>query len=225
MNTNNYRFQRLMELCMTLLFMTLVVQTVHAQNRRNQDRNMRILFIDHEPSLPVKDMIAYIRSQRALALENDNSLIIYMPNNQNPFISLTNVKDPYEAGDDTQEAFDAICEALNQPSHNKEPWYDRQTLVKMFSDYGIMDSQENLLFATVRMEFYLTSEFWKLGYNETLIAPIFVAIDGTNLLKKEFNFDIYVNPKDKPQYDEKMPFGKKNLGGINQKVSIYDYDF
>lgn len=217
------------DLTMLLLVMSFLLvgyfQPLQAQDRSNRERNLRIMFIDHEPSMPVKDVIAYIRRQRALARENDNSLIIYMPNNQNPFVSLTNIPDPYNSGDDTQEAFDAICEALNLPSHTKEPWYDRSTLVKMFTNYGIMDDKGNLQFAAVRMEFYLSSEFWKLGYNESIIAPLFFAIDGANLLKKEFSFDVYVNPVDKPKYDQKAPFGKKNLGGINQNVSLYDFDF
>ena len=209
----------------TVLLLAGSLQSAKAQDRTNRERNLRILFIDHEPSMPVKDVIAYIRRQRAMARENNNSLIIYMPNNQEPFISLTNVQDPYNNGDDTQEAFDAICEAMNLPSHNKEPWYDRNKLVQMFSDYNILDKNGDLLYATVRMEFYLTTEFWKLGYNESIIAPLFFAIDGDSLLKKEFNFDVYVTNVDKLEYDPKAPFGRKNLGGINQIISIYDYDF
>lgn len=191
----------------------------------DEKRNLRIVFIDHEPSLPVKDIIAYIRKQRSSALENGNSLIIYMPNNQAPFLSLTRVSNPIESNDDSKEAFDAICEALNQPSHTKNPLYDRNFLVKMFKDYGIMDDSGNMLYYAVRMEFYLSSEFWKLGYNEQIIAPVFFAIDGANLLKQNFNFDVYINPEDKPQYDEAAPFGKLNLGGINQLVNLFEYDF
>ena len=200
----------------------------NAQSLDNDEmRNIRIIYIDHEPSLPVNDVIAYIRKQRASALENANSLIVYMPNNEDPFVSLTNIKNPKENDDDSPEAFDAICEALNQASHEKNPWYDRKRLVEMFEDYGIMDKNGNLLFSAVRMEFYLTSDFWGAinKYNEKIIAPLFFAIDGANLLKKNFNFDIYINPNDKPQYNESAPFGDLNLGGINQLVKLYDYDF
>ena len=212
-------------LILVCLFGTMSLTANAQTGSDNEKNNLRVIFIDHEPSLPVRDIISYIRKQRAMAKENANSLIIYMPNDQTPFISLTNIRNPYDNDDATQEAFDAICEALNQASHNKEPWHDRNALVKLFSDYGIMDDSGNLLFSAVRMEFYLTSDFWKLGYNESIIAPVFFAIDGANLLKKNFNFDVYVNPKDKPQYDEKAPFGKNNLGGINQLINLYDYDF
>lgn len=211
---------------LVVCLLTFTVLTTRAQSVNDgTKRNLRILFIDHEPSLPVKDVIAYIRNQRRMALENDNSLILYMPNNQTPFISLTNVKNPFDNDDDTQDAFDKICEALNQPSHNKEPFFDRNFLVKMFKDYDIIDDKGVLLYSAVRMEFYLTSEFWKLGYNKSIIAPVFFAIDGPNLLKKNFNFDVYINPGDKPKFNEGAPFGELNLGGINQLVNLFEYDF
>lgn len=190
----------------------------------NLERNLRIVFIDHEPSLPTNRVIAHIRKMRAQALENDNSIIFYMPNNQNPFLALVNVKDP-DGENDTQEAFDRLCEALNLPSHNKEPWYDRKSMVNLFSDYNIVDDEKNLMFAAVRMEFYLTSEFWKLGYNESILAPLFFAIDGKTLLQHDFNFDVYVSEEDKPEYSEGKPFGDINLGDINNYISVYEFDF
>lgn len=198
--------------------------SVYAQNSNNLERNLRIVFIDHEPSLPTNDIIRYIRKLRTSALENNNCLIIYMPNNQDPLISLVNLKDP-NGNNDSQEAFDRMCEALNLPSHNKEPWFDRRSIINLFSDFDIIGKDGDLQFAAVRMEFYLTSEFWKLGYNETIVAPIFFALNGNELLKKEFNFDVYINPEDKPQYEEGKPFGFSNLGNINKYIALYDYDF
>lgn len=205
--------------------MLLFICPLAMNAQSNADRNLRIIFIDHEPSTPSSKIIAHIRRLRAQALENDNALIFYMPNDQNPFVSLVNLKDP-EGVRDTQEAFDRICEALNLPSHNKEPWYDRKTFTNLIlNDFPILDNNHNLNFAAVRMEFYLTSEFWKLGYNESIIAPIFFSMNVQELLQKEFNFDVYINPDDAPSYPEKQPFGKKNLGDINKYVSLYEYDF
>lgn len=198
--------------------------SVYAQNSSNLERNLRVVFIDHEPSLPTSDIIRYIRKLRTSALENDNSLIVYMPNNQDPLISLVNLKDP-NGKNDAPEAFDRMCEALNLPSHNKEPWFDRRSIINLFSDFDIIDENGELQFAAVRMEFYLTSEFWKLGYNESILAPIFFALNGGELLKKEFYFDVYINPEDKPLYEEGRPFGFSNLGNINKYIVLYDYDF
>lgn len=205
-----------------MIMFCLGANTIIAQED-NMEKNLRIIFIDHEPSLPTNRVIAHIRKLRAQALENGHSVVFYMPNNQNPFIALVNMNPEDE--NDSQEAFDRLCEALNQPSHNKEAWFDRKTLVEMFSDYNILDDDKNLQFASVRMEFYLTSEFWKLGYNESILAPVFFAIDGATLLKMDFNFDVYVNDEDRPAYDEGKPFGNINLGNINNYISIYDFDF
>lgn len=206
------------------LLMLQVCGSISAQDRNNLDRPLRMIFIDHEPTLPSRDIIAYLRQQRTQALENDNSLIIYMPSNQEPFLVLVNLKDP-KGKSDTVEAFGRLCEALNLPSHNKEAWFDREAVIDLFSKLKIIADDGNLSFASVRMEFYLTSKFWALGYNESIIAPIFFALDGKNLLQKNFNFDVYVNPEDRPTYNVGAPFGEWNLGKINDKISIFDYPF
>lgn len=207
----------------TLLLFCVCPVVLNAQD--NANRNLRVIFIDHEPSTPSSTIIAHIRKLRAQALENDHALIFYMPNDQNPFVSLVNIPDP-QGERDSQEAFDRICEALNLPSHNKEPWFDRKTFANLvLKDFPILDDKANLTFASVRMEFYLTSEFWKLGYNESIIAPLFFSMNVPELLKKEFNFDVYINPEDAPVYPAGQPFGKKNLGGINKYVSLFEYDF
>lgn len=198
---------------------------VSAQTRSNSQRLLSIIYIDHEPSLPTSDIIGYIRKQRQVfTRDNGNSIILYMPNNQEPFIVLVNLEDPNGKYDNTENAFNRLCEALNLPFHSSVAGIDREAMINLFSDLNIINDEGELSFAAVDMKFFLTSESWKLGYNESIIAPIFFALDGKNLRKKEFSFNVYVNPEDRPTYEENAPFGVKNWGEINTEISLSDYD-
>lgn len=195
-----------------------------AQSEDNS-RNLRILYIDHEPSLNSSKLIRYMRQMRREQIEFGHAMIIYMPNGETPFISLTGIKDYTGNGLDTPAAFDRICEALNQPSHDKIPWVDRSRIVKLFDEYKILNDQNRLNFENVRVEFYLTPEYWKLGYNESILAPVYFALNVPELTKQHFNFDVYVDPENRPQYDTNSPFGQKNYNNINKKLLIDEYTF
>ena len=221
---NKKHISEILKMSFFISLLLLYCISSNAQKNSTEEYNLRIIYIDHEPSLPSGEIIKYIRNQRRNAREMKNSLIIYMPNNETPFISLTNLKSK-DGSYESQEAFDRICEALNTPFHGKEPIFDRNYIINLFDDYNIVNKEGKINFASVRMQFYLTSEFWKQGYNESIVAPIFFAINGKELLKQNFNFDVYINPNDKPVYPSNAPFGETNLGNINQHVSLYDYDY
>lgn len=207
-------------LCLCLLScMFLYAQDI------DDTRNLRILYIDHEPSLLSSKLIRYMRQMRREQIEFGHALIIYMPNGENPYISLTGIKDKSGQGLDTPAAFDRICEALNQASHEKTPWYDRQKIVGLFDEYNILNSENKITYGNVRLEFYLTPEFWQMGYNESIIAPIYFALNVPELLKQNFYFDIYVDPDNIPKYEKTAPFGLYNFEDINRKLSIDEYTF
>ena len=196
------------------------INIAHAQDGKKQ-QNLRIVFIDHEPTLPRDRVIAQLRKLRTRAVENNNALILYMPSDRDPIIVRINTDGKDESS--YLPEFNKLVEALNLPSHNKDITYDREKMVQLVDE--ITDEKGNLLYNSVRMEFYLTSNFWTQGYNESILAPIFFAINGKEMLKKEFNFDVYVDENDKPKYEKDKPFGATNLGDINNTIQIYDFDF
>ncbi len=195
-------------------------------DRPTIERNLRFVFIDHEASLP-STIIAHLRKLRREADETENSIIFYLPNGDNPFIAVHNLRDPNNI-EDTELAFNNICEALNEASHDKNPRLDRVNVLELLNKYNVIDDDNKLLFRAVRMQFYLTSDFWKLGYSKSIVPPIAFALDvqGLYAADQDFYFDVYTNPEDKPQYDDpKKPFGAANLGNINSWIATFDYDF
>lgn len=188
-----------------------------------EDHNIKVIFIDHEPSLRVSDVISKLREIRTEALENDHAVIFYMPNNQEPFISLINIGEADDARA-TDEAFGELCYALNQPSHNKDAYYDRKRFVDLFSEFNVIQPDGKIGFRNVRVEFWLTDEFWQLGYNETIVAPIYFALDVPKLIEQEFVFDAFLEIQTLKKIDQKHAFGPKNLSQIN-KMGVNEYYF
>lgn len=188
-----------------------------------EDHNIKVIFIDHEPSLRVNDVITQLREIRTQALENDHAVIFYMPNNQEPYISMVNVGDKDDART-SDDAFGDLCYALNQPSHNKDAYFDRKRFVDLFSEFNIIQSDGKIGFRNVRVEFWLTDEFWQLGYNESIVAPIYFALDVPKLIEQEFVFDAYLEIQTLKKIDQKHPFGLKNLSQIN-KMGVNEYYF
>lgn len=194
------------------------------QTTDNSERNLTVFFIDHEPTLPSNDVIEYIRQARREASELDNSVIFYMPNNQEPLVALYNVgesEDPRAS----IEAFDNLCAALNLPSHNKDAFYDRRAFVNLFKEFDIIKDDHTLGFRTVHVEFLLTKEFWELGYNETILPPIYFALDVPNITTSDFTFGAYLGSQYLRVIDKKKPFGDKNLSRINEDLGVIEYNF
>lgn len=83
-------------------------------------------------------------------------------------------------------------------------------------------NDSKLNYMAVRMEFYLTSTFWDLGFNESILAPIYFALDVPNMQQEnDLYFDVYADLT-----DENMPknpnFGISNFAGINERIELYD---
>lgn len=189
-----------------------------------EDQNLQIVFIDHEPSLPTADVIRYLRETRRDALEYVNSVIFYMPSDKTPFVSLVNLgknDDPRA----TEDAFDRLCAALNQPSHNKDAFHDRQAFMELVNEFHVFNDDYSLGYRAVQMNFYLTREFWTLGYNETILSPIYFALNVPKITTTDFLFNVYASYDAVQTLDKTKPFGERNFDDINKNVEVFEFDF
>lgn len=202
------------------VFLTFFAFTSEAQDKRQS--NLRFVYIDHEPTLPSARVIKQIRDLRSRALENENALIIYMSSNESPIIYNLNVETMGETPE-AKRLFGSLVEALNQSSHNKSISFDRKKMVEILSH--IVDEKGMLTYSSVRLEFYLTTSFWKQGFNETILSPVFFALDCQELLKQEFYLDVYIDDPDFLKDEKGVVFGNSNWGNINKTIEVFKYYF
>ena len=210
---------RYMGMILMLMVSTLCGVELSAQKIDRASHNLRFVFLDHSPSLNSASVIERLRNLRDQALEQENALIIYMPSETEPFIVKFNI-DEDGSTEKSQSDFGRLTHALNLPSHNMNIDIDRKKVLELMQHAFTNDSKLNYM--AVRMEFYLTSTFWDLGFNESILAPIYFALDVPNMQQEnDLYFDVYADLT-----DENMPknpnFGISNLAGINERIELYD---
>ena len=74
------------------------------------------------------------------------------------------------------------------------------------------------------IDFYVGSRFWRLGFNNKVIAHLYSILGLSYVSKSEVEFRVFV-PKtdDKLKYAEGKPFGENNIDGINEKITLRKY--
>lgn len=203
-----------------------------------KDNHFRLVYIDHEPTTPIAIIHQRLEKLHDDAIESGSLLIIYLADEDRPLISLTNFGD--SALDEryySEDAYDEVIEQMYiQTAHEVWASYDLNTLKSILGSDGIYplfsekDTISEMNFKSVILDFYVGSQFWNLRCNEELLAQLFVSLKideklNTNafpITKLAFNV---LKPRGvQLMYPSRMPFGRKNLGGINEKIEIKEYN-
>ena len=76
----------------------------------------------------------------------------------------------------------------------------------------------------LQIDFYAGSRFWRLGFNNSIIAHLYSILGISTMPKNKVEFRVFV-PKsdDKLKYPIGMPFGENNIDGINEKIKLLKY--
>ena len=101
---------------------------------------------------------------------------------------------------------------------------DVNNVIKIMDAYNFVDEKGELKYPKVKIDFYAGNRFWKLGFNNTVIAHLYSILGISEMPKNSVDFRVFV-PRidDKLKYPEGMPFGENNLDGINGYVKINKY--
>ena len=211
---------------MVLLLICIILpcKDVYAQ----QTKNYQFVYIDHEVNTPVNQICEKIKELNEDSSETGDALIIYLstglPDEGYRMLSLTNLKDETEKGQDSEEAFNNILEALqNSNYHSVNSKRDVENILDLFNKYNYLDEDGKISYKNVKLSFYVGSRFWTLGYEYSVLSYLYALLDVENMPLGTYSFNIMVSLADKPNYEEGKPFGDLNLQNINEKVSITLY--
>lgn len=196
-------------------------------------RDLRFIYIQHEPNTPSSRLFKIIDRLRMTSLETGDALIIYLStgtntdsfgNNLYGIVSLTNLADFTYDDLGSDEAYDKLYDALvNVTYHNVEPRADVRNVLTLFEHYNIINEDGSKTFDSVYFDCYVGSRCWTLHYNETVLAHIYAALDVPSLPRGYFDFNVYYPNEDHVTYQEDHLFGDKNLQNINDEVLVMKY--
>lgn len=192
--------------------------TLQAQSAKR----LHFIYIDHESDTPVNRLCNKLKDLRDKAIEDGTGLIVYLANNYNPMISVTNIDtvDKKYVGD---EIFDDIIAALQEEnSHDVNAKTDLEQILKIMDECQLNDAQMKLGYRRVTFDFYAGATFWGLRNNERLISYLYFALEIPHLQEEELYFNIYKPKGAQLVHLENKPFGDKNVEDVN-KLRILDF--
>lgn len=187
-----------------------------AENRK--DKALCFVYVAESDATSVGELAGYLeaRYRKAIA-DEDYVLVMYLSNGNEPVVVEVNTES------DNRETFAGFMEDIRENmTHKVDPEYDLRRLTAMFERLDfISQTEEDVKYGSVDWHFHVTSDFWKQGYNESLISPLCFVMGVDHLENANFRLRCYFSRYDDLEYDEEYPFGKKNYCNLEFRPYYY----
>ena len=127
--------------------------------------HFRFVYIDHEPDTPVGLLCERLEKLHNDALEMGDKLIVYLANEDTPFVSFTNI----ESFPDSLDIFYTIIDELQISTyHEVNPTIDNDSIKSLIGIEGRNpvfneNGPDWIRYASVSLDFYIGKRFWALG--------------------------------------------------------------
>lgn len=165
-----------------------------------------------------KDALAdYLEARYRKALADDDFiLVVYLADEYVPRVVEINTPD------DNRESYPALLDEIKSAECSKiYPDSDISNLVVLLEKLKIISPGYDLLYDSVDWHFHVTSDFWKMGYNESLISSLCFVMGVDHLENANFRLRCYFSKYDDFEYDEAFPFGKRNYCNLEFRPYYY----
>ena len=183
------------------------------------EKKFQVVYIAHDSETPIQRLIPRLHDYRIDAMEQASDLIIYLSSGINPIIVVYNDKQQNES-----EFDDILLAELNERvSHDVDAETDIEKIIQLLNENEFVskatDGKKYLNYDSAAFDFYVNPKFWTLNNNESIIAPLFFALDIPNIKGGRVTYRMYESREDRlPEGDL---FGEKNLGNINEFTKTY----
>lgn len=201
-----------------LFWLTLcLVSSVCAQNK--QDRELHFFYIAHDRSTNIQKLSRELQQQFDNLKEYDNVGIFYFANGEEPIIIQVNTPNENE-----KEFPIIIGEIQNKLAHDITAYYDVDRILSLFEEIPFLDEGHHLLYSSVNWNYYVSSYFWSMLYNESVIGTLYWVMNMDELRKDEdFYINILRSSDDHIDLDRNNVIGIKNYSNINSNVAVVTY--
>lgn len=188
-----------------------------AQERSNDELNF--YYIAHDRKTNVQRLSHELQRAYDNLKEYDNAGIFYLANGEEPIIVKVNLPDENE-----KDFPHLIGEMQEKIAHDIFADYDIDRILDLFTVTPFVNDNDELLYNQVNWNYYITSNFWTMMYNESIISTLYWTFDMDQLSRnQEFYMNIIRSPEDEISTIQGQEMGLKNLSGINEKIAIVTY--
>lgn len=197
--------------CISAIFL-LFVQSIFAQAEDEYKKDCYFVYIAHDQDTPVSLLTERIKEMGKDARRHHHPTIFYLANDEAPLITCYNIM---VNGATTEE--ELLSQLADKLYHPVNATFDYDYICNYFKDL-VLGSRDSRTFESINWSFYTTESFWKLGYNESLIASIFWKFSIKNYQDRQLNYNVFYSADNGFHPDEENPFGIHNFDGINKIV-------
>lgn len=182
-------------------------------------------YIAHDATTPVSKLFEIIDDAVITSNRSNAPTIFYLSNEDKPIVVRLNTKNSNE-----QDLYDKLKPALNRKDyHDVGGKKDVDRILDIIADTDYIIEGEQI--PNVYFTFYVGKNFWSSGYNNDIIAALFVALSIDKEIENGVYFDVYSHEaesikeycSDDKTAGEDNLFGEKNYNGINEIVNVYEY--
>lgn len=210
-----------------------IIAVYNAKKTDPATMDFHFVYIDHEPqpATPATKLCTRIKKLRENAAETGNALVIYLANEDKPFLSFTNLPDPEGLHRDHADAFyDIVDEIQNYTSHEVDAEVDMENFKKLIGGNGTyplfdeVTGVDTMRYRSVTVDFYIGPRFWNLNHNDNVIAQCYMILRLAKYMKmyprRRLAFDVFKAKGQELIYQEGKPFGLLNKDGINDNPKV-----
>lgn len=184
----------------------------------HNDKAFCFVYVAVSDATSVKEVTDYLdlRYRKALA-DEDYVLVMYLSNGEDPCVVEVNTSS------DNRGSYSGFLEELKSgDSYELDPEYELTRLTALFDRLGVVsENDDEIMYDSVDWHFHVTSDFWKRGYNESLISSLCFVMGVDHLEDANFRLRCYFSRNDEFEFDEEYPFGKKDFCNLEFRPYYY----
>lgn len=195
---------------------------------------LRFVYIAHDVDTPVDQLVQKIE-QYAEDLINPVSdvddteyVILYLSSSSNPIITIM------KSGDtDSDNLEQLVGELYERNFHQVETDFDAEKIIDLLDKHDFLDQTGKFAMKSVKFDFYVTTSFWTMHQNESLIAKLFYVLDAKRFCdtsgeeyERGFSYSVYFPTKDAHAEcveNNNSVFGEWNIDNIDNLVKSMIY--
>ena len=184
----------------------------------HKDKSFCFVYVAKSDATSVSGLTEYLDSRYKRAIEDEDYVVVmYLADEKDPYIVEVNTPA------DNRDAYAGLIEEIKSNKvHRIDTKYDLSCLTALFERLDVVSvSDDRILYGSVDWHFHVTSDFWKLGYNESLISSLCFVMGVDHLENANFRLRCYFNRNDEFEFDETFPFGKKNYCNLEFRPYYY----
>ena len=167
------------------------------------------VYIAHDSDTPVGKLSEKIKDMGKDARRYHHPTIFYLSNDESPYVVAYNIEVSNSVSED-----DLLSQLAVKLYHPINASFDYEYIRTHFKDL-VLGSGSNRTFESINWSFYTTESFWKMGFNESLIASIYWTFSIKNYQDRHLNYNVWYSSTSGFAPNSEQPFGVHNLDGIN----------